>query len=300
LLIDRKAPGGQAGTSSRIENYLGFPRGLSGSDLARRAISQAARFGIEFLSPATVSSIELEGPFKILKLDNGDTIKTRSVVISTGVDYRRLQNKGMEALTGSGIYYGAATTEAHTCQEGHVFIVGGGNSAGQGAMYLSKFARQVSIVIRRTSLDATMSSYLIEQIDQTENIEVITESEITEARGEQKLEEVVLTHNSSGKTETRAATALFIFIGARPYTDWTGDQLLKDDKGFLLTGRDVLDHSRGKQIWKSEQEPYLLETSIPGIFAAGDVRSGAMNRVASAVGEGSMAISFVHKYLAEH
>ncbi len=300
LLIDRKAPGGQAGTSSRIENYLGFPKGLSGSDLARRAITQATRFGIEFLSPVEVTKISVKDSYKLIALSDGSELKSKAVVIATGVDYRKLPNKGMDNLTGAGVYYGAATTEAHTCKDGNVYIVGGGNSAGQGAMYLSKFAKKVHIVIRRDSLDSTMSSYLIDQINNTQNIELIPNSEIIEACGESKLEKVLLKNNKENTEVKCDARAIFIFIGARPYTDWTGSGFLKDQKGFLLTGRDVLDNSNGQSGWTQNKPPYLLETSVPGVFAAGDVRSGAMNRVASAVGEGSMSISLVHKYLNEN
>ena len=299
LLIDRKAPGGQAGTSSRIENYLGFPQGLSGSDLARRAITQATRFGIEFLSPVEVTKIEVQDSYKVLTLSDGSELKSKAVVIATGVDYRKLANKGMESLTGAGVYYGAATTEAHTCKDGNVFVVGGGNSAGQGAMYLSKFAQKVTIVIRRESLISSMSSYLIDQIDNTENIEVLPNSEITQAIGTSRLETLVLRNNLTQEELEYKARAIFIFIGAKPYTEWTGDRILKDAKGFLLTGRDVIDHDKSKSHWTKASVPYLLETSVPGVFAAGDVRSGAMNRVASAVGEGSMSISLVHKYLSE-
>ncbi|MFP2997765.1 FAD-dependent oxidoreductase [Spongiivirga sp. MCCC 1A20706] len=300
LLIDRKAPGGQAGTSSRIENYLGFPNGLSGQDLARRAITQATRFGIEFLSPQEVVDIMVKDNYKVITLSNGTSLKSKALVITTGVDYRKLNNTGVEELSGAGIYYGAATTEAHSCKNGEVYIVGGGNSAGQGAMYLSKFATNVFIVIRKESLQDTMSQYLIDQIDNTDNITLLSYTEIIEACGNGHLEKVVLLNNKTNSKETKEATAMFIFIGAKPYTAWTGTSLLKDEKGFLLTGRAVLDHQEGQKIWKQEKDPYLLETSIPGIFAAGDVRSGAMNRVASAVGEGAMAISFVHKFLAEN
>ncbi len=300
LLIDRKAPGGQAGTSSRIENYLGFPKGLSGSDLARRAITQATRFGIEFLSPVEVTKIEIQDSYKTIALSDGSNLKSKAVVIATGVDYRKLPNKGMDSLTGAGVYYGAATTEAHTCKDGCVYIVGGGNSAGQGAMYLSKFAKKVHIVIRRDSLDSTMSSYLIDQINNTENIELIPNSEIVEASGESHLEKVIVRNNKTEEEIEQEARAIFIFIGARPYTDWTGDKFLKDGKGFLMTGRDILDNEEGPKYWKQNKPPFLLETSVPGVFAAGDVRSGAMNRVASAVGEGSMSISLVHKYLNEN
>ncbi|MEN1785647.1 MAG: FAD-dependent oxidoreductase [Bacteroidota bacterium] len=300
LLIDRKAPGGQAGTSSRIENYLGFPKGLSGSDLARRAITQATRFGIEFLSPMEVTQITEQDSYKAITLSDGSELKSKTVVITTGVDYRKLAQKGMEALSGAGVYYGAATTEAHSCRNGMVYIVGGGNSAGQGAMYLSKFAKKVTILIRRDSLVSSMSSYLIDQIDNTDNIEVKAFTEVVEVKGDSHLEQVVLRDKNTGEETVNAATALFIFIGARPYTEWTGSRFLKDDKGFLLTGRAILEHSDGKATWNSHIPPYLLETSVPGVFAAGDVRSGAMNRVASAVGEGAIAISLVHKYLAEN
>ena len=300
LLIDRKAPGGQAGTSSRIENYLGFPNGLSGSDLARRAITQATRFGIEFLSPVEVTGISIRDSYKIITVSDGSEIRARAVVIATGVDYRKLPNKGMDGLTGAGVYYGAATTEAHTCKDGHVYIVGGGNSAGQGAMYLSKFAKKVHIVVRRDSLESTMSSYLIDQINNTENIELVPNSEIIEACGQARLESVHLRNNLTLAEQQNEARAIFIFIGARPFTDWTGSSILKDDKGFLLTGRAVLDDSNGSKVWRSTNPPYLLETSVPGVFAAGDVRSGAMNRVASAVGEGAISISLVHKYLNEN
>ncbi|UOY08386.1 FAD-dependent oxidoreductase [Muricauda sp. SCSIO 64092] len=300
LLIDKKAPGGQAGTSSRIENYLGFPKGLSGSDLARRAITQATRFGIEFLSPVEVKAIEVKDSYKTLTLSNNAQVKSKTVVIATGVDYRKLPNKGMEEFTGAGVYYGAATTEAHTCKNGEVYVVGGGNSAGQGAMYLSKFAKKVYIVIRRDSLVSTMSSYLIDQINTTANIEILPNSEIIEAKGDSHLEALVLRNNISGQETDHEARAIFIFIGAKPYTEWTGNLFLKDKKGFLVTGREVLDHENGSLVWKQDKTPYLLETSVPGIFASGDVRSGAMNRVASAVGEGSMSISLVHKYLNEN
>lgn len=299
LLIERRAPGGQAGTSSRIENYLGFPTGLSGSDLARRAITQATRFGTELLSPAMVNAIKLKDGYKIIVMDDGSEIITRSVVITTGVDYRKLETKGIPEFTGAGIYYGAAMTEAAACKEKQVFVVGGGNSAGQAAMYLSKFAKEVYILIRKEDLKPTMSSYLIDQIAGRENIHVWGQSEIKEAKGTDKLEQLIIENIETGETKTVQADALYIFIGAKPFTDWIGEHVIKDQKEFIETGRDMKLNDEFRKIWKLERDPYLLETSSPGIFAAGDVRSGAMNRVASAVGEGSMAISFVHKYLAE-
>lgn len=299
LLIERRAPGGQAGTSSRIENYLGFPSGLSGSDLARRAITQATRFGTEFLSPGTVKAIRVKDNYKTIVLDDDTEILARAVVITTGVDYRKLDTKGIADFTGAGVYYGAATTEASACKDKEVYVVGGGNSAGQAAMYLAKFAKNVHILIRKEDLTATMSSYLIDQIAGQENIHVLGRSEIVEARGSDKLEQLVIENVATKESQTVTADALYIFIGARPFTEWLSQDLITDDKGFVETGRDLKAYDRFSKIWKLERDPYLLETSWPGIFAAGDVRAGAMNRVASAVGEGSMSISFVHKYLAE-
>jgi len=299
LMIERKAPGGQAGTSSRIENYLGFPSGLSGADLTRRAMSQATRLGAAFLSPQSVSDIKQKDGYKTIVLDDGPDILTRSVVITTGVDYRKLEVKGVENFTGAGIYYGAANTEASACKGRDVFIIGGGNSAGQSAMYLSKFAANVSIIIRKDDLSATMSAYLIEQIELTPNIHVLPNTELFEATGDGHLEKLTLINILTKETQTREAGALYIFIGARPYTDWIKLEIIKNDRDFIETGRELRNYDEFKKTWKLERDPYLLETSCAGIFAAGDVRAGAMNRVASAVGEGSMAISFVHKYLAE-
>ena len=299
LLIERKAPGGQAGTSSRIENYLGFPAGLSGADLTRRAISQAMRLGAEFLSPQAVSDIKQKDGYKTIILDDGPEIVSRTVVITTGVDYRKLEVKGAENYTGAGIYYGAATTEASACKDKEVYVIGGGNSAGQAAVYLSKFAKNVYIIIRRDSLSYTMSAYLIQQIANLPNIQVLADTEIIEANGHNCLEKLTLINVKTKETVTKPAAALYIFIGAKPYTDWIKLDILKDEKGFIETGRELRRYDDFTKIWKQKRDPFLLETSCNGIFAAGDVRAGAMNRVASAVGEGSMAISFVHKYLAE-
>jgi thioredoxin reductase (NADPH) len=299
LLIERKAPGGQAGTSSRIENYLGFPTGLSGSDLTRRAITQSVRFGTDFLSPQSVKAIEVQDNYKKIILGDGKVIMTKAIVITTGVDYRQLSTPGIEKFTGAGVYYGAATTEAASCKNKAVYIVGGGNSAGQAAMYLSKFAKQVNILIRRDSLSYTMSSYLIEQINGVDNITVCFTREVLEAKGDKRLEQLTIKNLATGEVYTEGAAALYIFIGAKPFTDWLDDEIIKNDKGFIETGRDMQHYDSFQKIWKLDRDPYLLETSCAGIFAAGDVRAGAMNRVASAVGEGSMAISFVHKYLAE-
>ncbi|MEJ7740074.1 MAG: FAD-dependent oxidoreductase [Chitinophagaceae bacterium] len=299
LLIERSAPGGQAGTSSRIENYLGFPAGLSGAELTRRAITQATRFGTEFLSPRSVKEIRQKDGYKKIILEDDSEVNARAVVITTGVDYRKLETKGIAEFSGAGIYYGAAMTEAASCKEKQVYVVGGGNSAGQAAMYLSKFAKSVHIIIRREDLTSTMSAYLIDQLKATANIDIINMTEIREALGKDRLEKLVLVNISTGEIETKLADALYIFIGARPFTDWIGLDIIKDNKGFIETGLEIKNHENFRRIWKLNRDPYLLETSSHGIFAAGDVRAGAMNRVASAVGEGSMSISFVHQYLAE-
>jgi thioredoxin reductase (NADPH) len=299
LLIERRAPGGQAGTSSRIENYLGFPVGISGAELTHRGTTQATRLGTEIVSPVEVTGILNNGGYKSILLENGNTINTRSVIVTTGVNYRRLEQKGIGELTGAGIYYGAAMTEAAACKDQDVYIVGGGNSAGQAAMYLSKFAKHIFIIIRKEGLESTMSAYLIEQLQATGNVGILPQSEIVEARGSERLEELVIRDYTAGSDRTVSAGALYIFIGAKPFTDWIALDILKDSKGFLETGNTVRQHPSFAKIWKQDRDPYLLETSCPGVFAAGDVRSGAMNRVASAVGEGSMAISFVHQYLAE-
>ena len=297
VMIEKRAPGGQAGTSSRIENYLGFPKGLSGADLSRRAISQATRFGIEFLSPQEVTNIEIKESYKILTLSDGSELNTKSVVIATGVDYRKLPAEGIDQFTGAGVYYGAATTEAYACKDKDVYIVGGGNSAGQAAMYLSNFASHVYILIRKPDLTSSMSHYLIDQIAATENITVLGRTEVAEAKGDGRLQCLQLRNLDSNETWMANAQALMIFIGAKPVTDWIKLDVLKNEKGFVETGNGLQRHGDFKKTWKLEREPYLLETSSPGIFAAGDVRAGAMNRVASAVGEGAMAIKFVHEYL---
>lgn len=298
LLIDKRAPGGQAGTSSRIENYLGFPNGLSGADLTRRAITQATRFGTEFLSPKEVAALEFNDPYKTIILKSGEKINTKSIVITTGVNYRQLEASGIEKLLGAGIYYGAANTEASFCSGKSVMVVGGGNSAGQAAMYLSQFASNVYILIRKESLKDSMSSYLIEQIDMTNNIKLLTHGEVKEVVGENQLQQVIIAYKN-GEVKSMEMAALFIFIGAQAVTQWLPENVVKDKRNFVITGVDLKTTKAFKKLWKLERDPYLLETSIPGVFSGGDVRSGAMNRVASAVGEGAMTISMVHKYLAE-
>ncbi|MCA8832937.1 FAD-dependent oxidoreductase [Hymenobacter pini] len=298
LVIERQTPGGQAGTSSRIENYLGFPTGLSGSELAHRAWTQAVRLGAEILAPQEVTNMCVQDGYKVLTLSDNSEVKTRAVILTTGVSYRTLEVPGMDRLSGAGVYYGAARTEARSCQQQDVYIVGGGNSAGQAAMYLAAYARRVYILIRGESLAASMSAYLIEQIGETANIELMPFTEVAEVCGQDHLEEVVL--KRQGQLDRRPARALFVFIGARPSTEWVCDTIVCDHKGFVLTGRDLVTDPRYATSWKHpRREPYLLETCVPGVFAAGDSRAGAMARVASAVGEGSMAIKFVHQYLDE-
>lgn len=298
LLIEKRAPGGQAGTSSRIENYLGFPKGLSGAELSHRAISQATRFGVELLNPQTANKIEINGNYKTLHLEDGSKINTRAIVITTGVDYRKLDNGGLGAFTGAGVYYGAAMTEAQACKDRDVYIIGGGNSAGQAAMYLSTFAKKVFIIIRKPDLSGSMSYYLIDQINHTSNIEVLPNRQLIKAYGEEYLEGIILRHSQTGEEEDRYTNVLFVFIGAKPHTEWIG-AVIKNERGFIETGPNMKKYELYKRKWKLIREPFLLESSEPGIFAAGDVRATAMNRVASAVGEGAMAIKFVHEYLAE-
>lgn len=300
LLIEKRAPGGQAGTSSRIENYLGFPKGLSGAELTQRALAQALRFGVEFLIPQEVVDIDVRDGFKVLKLKDGNEINTRSIIITTGVNYRKLPADGADDYSGAGVYYGAAMTEANACRDQRIYIVGGGNSAGQGAVYLSQFAKEVNILIRKPDLTSSMSAYLIDQIDSIDNIRVVGHRQVTEVRGEDgRVRHLVIKNMETGEQYEEPADALFIFIGARPYTDWLDKgNILRDGRGFIVTGAETMADKGAKLYWKLDRDPFLLETCQPGIFAAGDVRSGAMNRVASAVGEGAMAVKYVHEYLA--
>jgi thioredoxin reductase (NADPH) len=297
LLVDRHAPGGQAGTSSKIENYLGFPSGVSGSELTRRAVAQAQRLGAEMVVPLEVTGITIDGGYKHLTLTDGREIVTRTVLAATGMEYREHPAPGVLELTGAGVYYGAATTEAQVCSNQRVLVIGGGNSAGQAAMYLSRFATEVQIVVRRDSLRDTMSQYLIEQIEKTPNIRLRVRTALERVEGTDRVERVSL-KTEDGSSVDEGADAVFIFIGTRPRSGWLPADVLRDDKGFVLTGRELAADARYPRTWKERREPMLLETSVPGIFAAGDIRAGAMNRVASAVGEGSMAVKFVHEYLA--
>lgn len=298
LLLDRHAPGGQAGSSSRIENYLGFPAGVSGSELTRRAVAQAQRLGAEFLAPLEVTGVAVDGGYKRLTLADGREVVTRALLASSGMLYREHPAPGIAEYLGAGVYYGAATTEAAAVRDRQVLVVGGGNSAGQAAMYLSRYAKDVEIVVRREGLRETMSQYLIEQIDKTPNIHLRTRMEVKCVEGKGHVERVTLASLDDGSTCAEEVEALFIFIGTRPRNDWLPAQVLRDDKGFVLTGRDLMAADGFARVWKEQREPLVLETSVPGVFAAGDLRAGAMNRVASAVGEGSMVVRLAHEYLA--
>ena len=297
LMIEREAPGGQAATSSRIENYLGFPSGLSGADLARRAVTQAQRFGVEILTPQEATGLELRDPYRIVTLGSGAEVSCHALLVATGVSYRKLDVPGAEELTGAGVYYGAAMTEAMSCRDEDVYVVGGANSAGQAAMHFARYARRVVMLVRGPSLSRTMSQYLIDQIGETPNIEVRPGTQVLEVRGQGSLSEIVIGDAGSGATETVPASSLFIFIGAMPRTDWLEGVVQRDEHGFILAGPDLTGNGRRPAGWPLDREPYLLETSVPGIFVAGDVRHGSIKRVASGVGEGSIAISFVHQYL---
>jgi thioredoxin reductase (NADPH) len=298
LLIEKEAPGGQAGMSSRIENYLGFPVGLSGADLARRAMTQAARFGAEILTPQEAVGLRLKDSYRLVTLADGSELSCYALLIATGVSYRRLDVPGLDALTGAGVYYGAAITEALACREQDVFVVGGGNSAGQAAMYLSQFARSVTMLVRGESLAATMSQYLIDQINATPNITLRVNTSVAEAHGGVCLETLTLADAVTGQRETVPAAALFIFIGAMPRTDWVADVVERDEYGFILSGPDLERDHHLPRGWRLDRHPFWLETSVPGVFVAGDVRCRSVKRVASAVGEGSMAVQFIHQYLA--
>jgi len=299
VMIEREAPGGQAGTSSRIENYLGFPAGLSGSDLARRAVTQARRFGVEILTPQEVTGIRVADPYRFVQLANGTEISCHALILAMGVSWRRLEVAGLESLTGSGVYYGAAQTEAINCQGEEVYMIGGANSAGQAAMYFSKYANQVTMLVRGDSLTKSMSKYLIDQIADTPNITVQVNSSVVEAKGEKNLDAIAIENTLTGEKQTVSATSLFIFIGAVPRTDWLDSVVERDERGFILTGPDLIHEGSRVKGWKLERDPFLLETNIPGVFAVGDVRHGSVKRVASGVGEGSICVQFVHQYLSK-
>ncbi len=299
VIVEREAPGGQAGMSSRIENYLGFPNGLSGGDLARRAVVQAKRFGVEILAPQEAMSVRTEGSYRILKLADGSEISCHALMIASGVQWRRLEAPGIDRLQGAGVYYGGGTTEALSCQGESVYVVGGANSAGQAAMNFSKYADRVVMLIRGGSLSSTMSQYLIDQIKATPNIQIWSNASVAEVHGETHLEEVSVLCSDTGKVERVSASSMFIFIGALPRTDWLSDVVERDDRGFVLTGPDLMHDGKHPKGWSLDRDPYLLETNVPGIFAVGDVRHGSVKRVASGVGEGSVAVQFIHQYLSK-
>ncbi|MEH1940905.1 MAG: FAD-dependent oxidoreductase [Nostoc sp.] len=299
VLIEKEAPGGQAGTSSRIENYLGFPQGIAGSELARRAVTQAKRFGVEILSPQEVIEIRLQDSYRIIKLKDGAEFSCYALLIATGVSYRKLDVPGIENVTGAGVYYGAAMTEALSCQNEDVYLVGGANSAGQAAVYISKYARNVTMLVRGNSLATSMSKYLIDQILATDNITVRFHSHIIEVHGQTSLEAITLANTKTHEQETIPTKLLFVLIGAKPHTDWLGGVVERDEQGFILTGPSLIPNKRCSKAWKLDRQPFLLESSVPGIFVAGDVRNGSVKRVASGVGEGAIAIQFIHQYLSK-
>jgi thioredoxin reductase (NADPH) len=297
LLLDAQAPGGQAGTSSLIENYLGFPAGLSGADLARRAVAQAARFGTEVLHPVEAVGLRRADPARIVTLADGSEISAAVVLLAMGVSYHRLQIPGAERFEGAGLYYGAATAESSLCVAQHVFIIGGANSAGQAAVHFAKYAAKLSVLVRSDSLESGMSQYLVDEIRRTSNIEVRLRTEAIALEGEERLERVHLVDHRTG-TVSEEDGLVFAFIGARPHTRWLSDAVECDEHGFILTGSDIARGGALPASWDREQPPAFLETSIPGVFAAGDVRARSVKRVASGVGEGAMAVALVHQYLA--
>lgn len=295
VLIEREAPGGQAGTSSKIENYLGFPSGIAGGELARRAVDQAKKFGVEILTPQEVTGLRVQGPYKALTLSDGSEIVCHALMLSMGVSWNLLPAEGAERLVGAGVFYGAAMTEAPQVRGQSICIVGGGNSAGQAAMYFRDYADKVVMILRGSSLSAKMSHYLVERINAADNIEVRLSTVIRACRGSERLEALELRNERSGDTECLSTEHLFVFLGARPHTGWLEGQVACDERGFILTGAD-LDETHLRE-WPLERPPFLLETSVPGIFASGDARHDSIKRVASAVGEGSVAVVFMHEFL---
>ncbi len=298
LLVEREAPGGQAGTTSRIENYLGFPAGLSGADLARRAVAQATRLGAELLNAREATRLRVEDRYRILDLDDGSEVACESLIVATGVQYRQLEVEGIDPLVGVGVFYGAAITEALACRGQRVAVVGGGNSAGQAAVYLSQFATSVTLLVRSGKIEAGMSAYLVEQLRARPNVEIRLNSSVVAVRGTDSLEALTVEDGAAGTRAEEAMDALFLFIGALPRTDWLEGVVERDRAGFLVTGPLLARATDGRVAgWPLPREPFLLETNVPGIFAAGDVRSRSIKRIASGVGEGAMAVQFVHQHL---
>jgi len=297
VVIEREAPGGQAGQSAAIENYLGFPKGLSGADLTHRAVAQALRFGAEMVIARDVVRFEVRGPVRAVALGGGVEIEARAVLVATGVSYRLLDAPGLKALTSRGVFYGATASEAQSCAGDDVYVVGAANSAGQAVLNLARFARRAVLLVRADSLEKSMSRYLVERIQAADNIEVWLQTEVTSGRGDDHLQAITVADRAAG-TETEVATNwLFVFIGASPRTDWLGNDVARDEKGFVITGQDLLTRKTSPR-WPLPRPPFALETSVPGVFAAGDVRLDSMKRVASAVGEGAMSVYLVHRYLA--
>jgi len=299
VIVEREAPGGQAGLSSRIENYLGFPSGLSGNDLARRAVAQARRFGVEILSPQQVVGLRIEGPYRFLKLADGSEISCNALLLAMGVQWRTLDVPGIDRLQGAGVYYGGGTSEAIACRGETVYVIGGANSAGQAAMHFSKFADKVVMLVRGSSLAATMSHYLIEQIEKTAQIEVWTRTNLVEVRGDTHLTGIIVQCETDKTRKELPASSIFIFIGAQPRTDWLGSLIERDERGFILSGPDLIREGKRPASWTLDRDPGLLETNVPGIFVVGDVRHGSVKRVASGVGEGAVVVQFMHQYLAK-
>jgi thioredoxin reductase (NADPH) len=298
VMIEREAPGGQAGTSSNIENYLGFPAGLTGADLTRRGVTQAKKFGAEILNPREVTSLRAEGDYRIVRLDDEYEISARAVLIATGVSYHLLDVPGADLLTGAGIYYGATSTDAKSCVNEEVFLIGAGNSAGQAAIAFAEHARAVTMLVRGPSLEASMSQYLIDQIAKNERITVRTRARVVAVSGSERLSSITVM-DAQGRCTIESASSLYVFIGAAPRTDWLAGAVARDARGFILTGGDLMSDGKRPKGWPLDRDPYLLEASIPGVFVAGDVRHQSVKRVASAVGEGSIAVQFTHQYLAE-
>jgi thioredoxin reductase (NADPH) len=297
ILIEANAPGGQAGTSSQIENYLGFPGGISGADLARRAAAQAKKFGAEILTTLDVTEIGRADPYRTVKLTDGSELSCYAVLIASGMEVRQLEAPGIADLVGSGVYYGAALSEAATYRDRHVFTVGGANSAGQGALFFSRYAKRVTMLVRGANLEASMSRYLVDRIRETKNVDVLTQTIVCGVRGDGRLQSITLANPQSEEPRDVEADALFIFIGTAPRTGMVAGLVERDPQGFILTGRDLLVDGRPPKGWPVERDPFLFETSVPGVFAAGDARHGSGKRVASAVGEGSATVSMIHQYL---